>query len=161
MSFLKRAERLFTALNAKDLDSAVAMISPSADIRTPLGAFTGGKAYRYWISGLFRALPDMRHEIRGLAVEWDRTLAFEWRVTGTFTGPLALPGGDAPPTGKTIDVTGADFWRFEGGLIVAYHLYFDHLGLRRQLGLAPTSQATGVEVRGLRTSAVFPRDRNR
>jgi hypothetical protein len=43
MSLLKQAERLFTALNTMDLDTAVAMISPSADIRTPMGAFTGGK----------------------------------------------------------------------------------------------------------------------
>jgi predicted ester cyclase len=142
MSLLKRAEQLFTALNATDLNTAVAMISPTADIRTPTGAFTGGKAFRDWLSGHFRAFPDMRHEIRGIAVESDRTLAFEWRATGTFTGPLATPGGDVAPTGKTIDVPGADFWRFEGGLIVAYHLYFDHLVFLRQLGLAPDGQAT-------------------
>jgi steroid delta-isomerase-like uncharacterized protein len=142
MSLLKQAEGHFEALNAMDLDAAVAMISPSADIRTPMGAFTGGTAYGEWISRLFRALPDMCHEIRGIAVEEGQTLAFEWYTTGTFTGPLAMPGGDVPPTGKTIDVTGADFWRFEGGLIVAYHLYFDHLELLRQLGPAPASQAT-------------------
>jgi hypothetical protein len=32
MSLLKQAERLFTALNTVDLDTAFAMISPSADI---------------------------------------------------------------------------------------------------------------------------------
>jgi steroid delta-isomerase-like uncharacterized protein len=137
VSLLAQAERLFTALNAKDLDTAVAMISPSADIRTPTGAFTGGQAYRAWISEHFRAFPDMYHEIRGIAVESEQTLAFEWRATGTFTGPLAMPGGEVPPNGKTIDVPGADFWRSEGGLIVAYHLYFDQLEFLRQLGLAP------------------------
>jgi predicted ester cyclase len=137
VSLLEQAERLFTALNAQDLDTAVAMISPSADIRTPTGALTGGKAYREWISGHFRAFPDMYHEIRGIAVESDQTLAFEWRATGTFTAPLATPGGEVPPTGKTIDLAGADFWRFEGGLIVAYHLHFDQLEFLRQLGLAP------------------------
>ena len=35
MSLIKQAERLFTAINAKDLDMAVAMIGPWADIRTP------------------------------------------------------------------------------------------------------------------------------
>ena len=49
MSLLKQAERLFTALNTMDLDTAVAMISPSVDIRTPMGACTGEKAYREWI----------------------------------------------------------------------------------------------------------------
>ena len=139
MSLRQQAERLFTALNAKDFDAAAAMISPSADIRTPMGAFTGGKAYRKWIAEHFRAFPDMYHEIQGTSVESDQPLAFEWRATGTFTGPLAMPGGEVPPTGKTIDLPGADFWRCEDGLIVAYRLYFDRLKFLEQLGLAPTS----------------------
>jgi steroid delta-isomerase-like uncharacterized protein len=139
MSLLKQAERLFTALNTMDLDTAVAMISPSADIRTPMGAFTGRKAFREWISEHFRAFPDMHHEIRGITVESDRTLAFEWRATGTFTAPLAMPGGEVPPNGKAIDLPGAEFWRVEGGLIVVDHLYFDRLEFLQQLGLASAS----------------------
>jgi len=139
MSLLKQAERLFTALNTMDLDTAVAMISPSADIRTPMGAFTGGKAFREWISEHFRAFPDMHHEIRGVTVESDRTLAFEWRATGTFTAPLAMPGGEVPPNGKAIDLPGAEFWRVEGGLIVVHHLYFDRIEFLQQLGLASAS----------------------
>jgi predicted ester cyclase len=121
-----------------DLDTAVAMISPSAEIRTPMGLFTGGRAYREWVSAHFRAFPDMHHEIRGIAVESNQTLAFEWRATGTFAAPLATPGGQVSPNGKTIDIPGADFWRFESGLIVVYHVYFDHLEFLRQLGLTPT-----------------------
>ena len=63
MSLLEQAGLLFAALNAQDLDTAVATSSPSADVRTPLGAFIGGKAYRGWISGLFRAIPDLCQEI--------------------------------------------------------------------------------------------------
>jgi predicted ester cyclase len=91
-----------------------------------------------WISEHFRAFPDLRHEIRGLAVESNQTLAFEWRATGTFVAPLATPGGEVPPNGDTIDILGSDFWRFEGGLIVNYHIYFDQLEFLRQLGLTPT-----------------------
>jgi hypothetical protein len=50
-----------------------------------------------------------------------------------------MPGGEVPPTGKTIDVPGAASCRFEGGLIVAYHLDFDHLEFPRQLGPAQAS----------------------
>jgi predicted ester cyclase len=139
MSLLEQAERLFTALNTMDLDTAVAMISPSADIRTPMGAFTGRKAYREWISEHFRAFPDMRHEIRGITAESDRTLAFEWRATGTFAVPLLMPGGEVPPNGKTIDLPGAEFWRVEGGLIVIDHLYFDRLDFLQQPGLTSTA----------------------
>ena len=58
MCLLERARRRLVALNAMDLDTAVAMISPSAEIRTPMGSFTGGEAYREWISEQFRAFPD-------------------------------------------------------------------------------------------------------
>ena len=76
-----------------DLDTAVAMISPSTDIRNPMGAFTGGKAYREWISEHFRAFPDAPRDPRHHG-QSDRTLAFEWRATGTFAAPLLMPGGE-------------------------------------------------------------------
>ena len=75
----------------------------------------------------FRAMPDFTHEIRGIAVESDRAIAFELHATGTMTGPLAMPSGDIPPTGRSIDISASDFWRFEDGLIALYHLYFDRL----------------------------------
>jgi SnoaL-like polyketide cyclase len=81
-------------------------------------------------------LSRMHHEIRGITVESDRTLAFEWRATGTFTAPMVTPGGGVPPTGKTIDLPGAEFCRVEGGLIVVDRLYFDRLEFLQQLGLA-------------------------
>ena len=58
MSLLDQAKRFFASLNAKDLDVVVAMISPSAAIRTPLGSFTGGDAFREWMLVHFRAMPD-------------------------------------------------------------------------------------------------------
>ena len=115
---LARRASFLRHTNTMNLDRAVAMISPLVDIRMPMGAFTGGKAYREWISEHFRAFPDMHHEIRGITVESDRTLTFEWRATGTFTAPLAMSGGEVSPNGKTIDLPGAEFWRVEGGLIV-------------------------------------------
>jgi steroid delta-isomerase-like uncharacterized protein len=139
MSLLQQAKQFFAALNAQDLDKVVAMISPSADIRTPLGSFTGGEAYREWMLMHFRAMPDFTHEIRGITAESGQMLAFELHATGTHTGPLATPGGDVPATGRTIDVSAADLWRFENGLIVEYHLYFDGLDFFGQLGIAPSS----------------------
>lgn len=139
MSLIKQAEQFFTALNAQDLDTVVTMISRSAEIRTPIGSFTGGEAYREWISTQFRAIPDFTHEIRGITVESDHMVAFELRAFGTHTGPMALPGGEVPATGRKIDMVGADFWRFEDGLIVEYNLYFDRFEFLTQLGALPAS----------------------
>jgi predicted ester cyclase len=137
MALIERAERLFAALNSGDVDAAVAMVSPSAEIRIPSGPIAGAEGYRAWLETLFRAIPDMHHQIQGLVGESEQTIGFEYRVTGTFSGPLATPGGDAPPTGNAIDMIGADFWKFEGDLIVAYDVYYDQLEFFRQLGLTP------------------------
>lgn len=135
MSLLALARRFFTNLNAHNLDKVAAAIAPSAQIHTPIGSFVGGEAYREWMEMHFRAMPNFTHEIRGMAAESGQTLAFELHATGTMTGPLALPGGDAAPTGRTIDISASDFWRFKDGLIVEYHLYFDRLEFFTQLGL--------------------------
>jgi steroid delta-isomerase-like uncharacterized protein len=137
MPLLDQAQRFFSAMNAHNLDEMAAMIAPQASIRTPIGSFTGGEAYREWILMHFRAMPDFFHEIRGLAAETEQTLAFELHATGTFTGPLAMPGGDLAPTGRRIDVSAADFWRFENGQIVEYNLYFDRADFFEQLGVQP------------------------
>ena len=140
MSLLDQAKRFFAALNAHDLDTVVSMISLSANIHSPIGSFVGGEAYRQWMEMHFRALPDFTHEIRGMAAESDQTLAFELHALGTMTGPLAMPGGELAPTGRSIDVSAADFWRFEDGLIVEYHLYFDRFDFFGQLGLTPPAE---------------------
>jgi predicted ester cyclase len=134
MTLLDGARQFFTALNANDMDTVVAMLDPQVAVQTPIATFTGNEAYREWMLMHFRALPDFTHEIRGLAAESGDTLAFELHAFGTFSGPLALPGGEVAPTGRRIDVPAADFWRFADGRVVDYHLYFDRVDFFAQLG---------------------------
>lgn len=138
-SLLDRARAFFAALNAHDMDQVVAMLDPAVAVQTPIGAFTGNEAYRDWMLMHFRALPDFTHEIRGLAAEQGDVLAFELHAFGTFTGPLALPGGDADPTGRRIDMPAVDVWRFAGDRVVDYRLYFDRVDFFTQLGLPVTA----------------------
>ena len=63
------------------------------------------------------------------------TVIVEGRFVGTFSGPLATPDGDVPPTGARVDLRFADVSRVRGGKIVSYHTYYDQLGLLTQLGL--------------------------
>jgi predicted ester cyclase len=141
MSLLAQAKQFFVALDACNLDEAFALIAPSANFRTPLASFTGIEAYREQVLMLFRAIPYFVHEFRGIAVESEQTLAFELHVTGTMTGPLAMPSGDFPPTGRSINLPVSEFWRFENGLIVEYHVYFDRLDFFRQLGVTPPDES--------------------
>jgi predicted ester cyclase len=135
MSLYAQAETFFAAMNAKDFDTMVSMLSPTCEIKTPQGNFTGREEYRAWISGLMRAVPNLTHELRGIKVESGDTVAFELHAFGDMTGPLGTPAGDIPPTGRHMDVGGTDFWRFENGLVQQYHLSFDQLEFLTQLGI--------------------------
>ena len=136
MTLFEQAEKFFAAMNAKDFDTMLSMLSPTCETRTPQGNFTGREEYRQWIAGLMRAVPDLTHELNGMHVESANMIGFELHAFGTMTGPLGTPEGDIPPTGRHMDVGGTDFWRFgDDGLIHSYHLSFDQADFVRQLGI--------------------------
>jgi hypothetical protein len=53
-----------------------------------------------------------------------RTLALQWRMTGTLAR-----------SGATIDLPGVDFLEFAGPLIAKANTYFDRMTLKAQSGL--------------------------
>ncbi len=55
-------------------------------------------------------------------------------MTGTNTGSFDPPG--YAPTGRPIDLTGIDVWRFRHGLIHRYQAVYNYSVIARQLGLA-------------------------
>ena len=57
---------------------------------------------------------------------------------GTNTGPLHLPTGDLPATGRPVELQFCEAFRIRGGKIVSYHIYYDALGFMQQLGLIPS-----------------------
>ncbi|MEE9164474.1 MAG: ester cyclase, partial [Thermoplasmata archaeon] len=62
----------------------------------------------------------------------------EYTITGTHTGPLKGPGGEAiPATNQPVRLRGCGVYKFEGGEITEEHDYSDSLGMMAQLGLAP------------------------
>jgi ketosteroid isomerase-like protein len=101
-----------------------------------LGTVDGHGPFREYIETLKRAVPDARAVIDGMYDAGD-VVVVEGRFAGTFTGPLATPDGDLEPTGASVDLRFADVSRAEGGKIVAYHTYYDQLGLLQQLGIMP------------------------
>lgn len=69
------------------------------------------------------------------AISDDRLTAYvPWRMTGTNTGPFEPPG--FAPTGRPIDLSGIDVWRFRDGLIWRYEAVYNYSLVARQLGLA-------------------------
>jgi steroid delta-isomerase-like uncharacterized protein len=143
------ATRWLEAWNSHDLDTLETMVTEDITWDDPaqFGETVHGRAeFRAFTEDLFRGIPDVRFDPIGapyLPLEGDG-LAVRWRMTGTFTGDLAVWGkrfGPNPPayapTGRRVDIEGVDLYEFRDGLISRWDIVYDLLGLSTQLGLMP------------------------
>jgi len=77
------------------------------------------------------------------------TVVTQWRMSGIHTG--ALKG--IPPTGARCTVEGISIGRYKAGRLAETWMQWDALGLLRQLGVAPMTQASqGSRAEARRTS---------
>ncbi len=145
-NFLGRWE---TAWNTHNLDDLEALVTEDIVCEDPamFGETTHGRReFRAFIEIFFRAFPDVQVESTGAlypALE-GTGMALPWRLTGTFTGELALWGkryGSRPPTlaptGRAIDIDGIDLYEFRDGLISHHTLIYDLYDFSQQIGLLP------------------------
>jgi steroid delta-isomerase-like uncharacterized protein len=143
------ATRWLEAWNSHDLDALETMVTEDITWEDPaqFGETVHGRAeFRAFTADLFRGIPDVRFDLIGppyLPLEGDG-LAVRWRMTGTFTGDLAVWGkrfGPNPPayapTGRRVDIEGVDLYEFRDGLVSKWTIVYDLLGLSQQLGLVP------------------------
>ena len=131
-------QRWLAGWNDHDAAALTAMCHPDIvwEEPAPRRVLRGTGEVGPWIEQNFVAFPDLRiesvHEFAdaeaGRAASW-------WRLTGTHEGPLDPPG--FAPTGRRVDINGADFMTFRGGLLVHMRMIYDVSDLAVQLGLAP------------------------
>jgi steroid delta-isomerase-like uncharacterized protein len=124
-------QQYFHAWNAHDGAAVVATFAADgtyADPTTP-GPLSGD-AIGANAAGLWSWLPDVSFEIRSHARAGDDLFAAEWTMRGTNLGSF----NGLPPTGKTIEVEGADFIRVANGRIRS----------DRRLGAAPSQCHLGA-----------------
>jgi steroid delta-isomerase-like uncharacterized protein len=130
--------RFYEAFGAGNLDEAMSVCADDLEIVDPgMGQVRGSERFREYLETFKRAMPDARAVLECI-VESGDMVAAEGRFTGTHTGPLATDDGDVDPTGAAVDLRFADVSRVRDGRIVAYHTYYDQLGLLTQLGLMDT-----------------------
>jgi ketosteroid isomerase-like protein len=64
----------------------------------------------------------------------------ELTLNGTQSGPLAMPAGTLPPTGKEMDAPCCDLFHLKDGKVTSFHCYtaatiiFGQLGVLGNLG---------------------------
>jgi steroid delta-isomerase-like uncharacterized protein len=126
------------AINRKDPSAFAALFAVDAVLRDPFfpEPTKGRDAIRLMLEGILRAFPDLTWKQLGDPIEADGRAAFVVSVRGTNEGPLAMPAGEVPPTGKAMAFETAVFWTIgSDGLIAEERSYFDAGGVAAQLGL--------------------------
>jgi steroid delta-isomerase-like uncharacterized protein len=130
------ASRLLDAFNRHDSRALAALYAPD-QITTSTGEpepVRGREAKEEFVAGFFRAFPDMRLEPFSILYTDDH-IVFEVDARGTNTGPLETPEGEAPPTGRGIDVKMNFIVRVdENGLIAEDRTCYDTGLFMQQLG---------------------------
>ena len=103
--------------------------NPDAPAHGGLPGVAGAERY---LEMFLTAFPDLRVEILDLVAEFD-VVCCRYIGRGTHTGPLLR----LPPTGRTAEMEGLAYFRFDQGRIVESVNRYDAVGLAQQLGLLP------------------------
>jgi steroid delta-isomerase-like uncharacterized protein len=82
-----------------------------------------------------KAFPDMHRELHTFYVV-DNIVIVQLSLQGTHLGPLELPSGTVPPTGKRMDAPCCDVFELVDGKIKRFDCYPSGTVIAQQLGLA-------------------------
>ena len=103
MEPLEVAQAYFDAWNLQDPAEIAATFAPGGTYADPTtGQPLSGQAIVEYTSGLVSAFPDLSFGIVSTGVAGDGTVAAQWRMEGTNSGPF----GGEPPTGQTVELPG-------------------------------------------------------
>ncbi len=83
------------------------------------------------------AFPDVRGKIFNTTAA-GTTAALEITWIGTHSGPLELPNGTLPATGKSVEFDGVQIFIVEGGKVTHMRHYLDLLTMLTQVGAIPS-----------------------
>jgi steroid delta-isomerase-like uncharacterized protein len=115
----------------------VAFATDSYLTNVPTGTtLPGSEGYKQFVLFFAEAFPDSMIEVTNAFATEDQVV-LEYTGRGTNTGPLHLPTGDIPATGRRAELRLCDVTQIRNGKIVSYHTYYDTMTLLLQLGLVP------------------------
>jgi steroid delta-isomerase-like uncharacterized protein len=138
MSADKLVRQYVDAINQKDPIAFAALFAVDAVLHDPFfpEPTRGRDSIQSMMEGILRAFPDVAWKQVGDPIDGGGRVAVVVSVKATNDGPLTMPGGDVPPTGKSMAFESAVLWTIDtDGLIVEERSYFDTTGVAAQLGL--------------------------
>jgi ketosteroid isomerase-like protein len=138
LALMKKGDDAFNArdvagMNAVHHPDMIAYVTGNAE---PL---YGRAAHAAAMEQFFRVFPDVHvhndpYPTQFGTGDWITVVT---RVTGTFTGEMALPDGTVvPPTGRAFDVEFGQTVKWDGDQVVQIAAFWDSAEQARQVGLA-------------------------
>lgn len=132
------ARRYVETFNDRDVDAWVALFAEDAVVHDPFfpEPSKGREAIKNVQKAVLRAFPGMQWRQLRTAIDAGNRVAVELAVSAVNDGPLEMPGGEVPATGRTISFETGTFWLVgPDGLITEERSYFDATGVATQLGM--------------------------
>lgn len=118
--------------NVHDFDTTIDTFShPRYEIVPTGDVYDGEQQVRAYFAETRTAFPDQRNELISLRHADDAVIVEFW-LMGTHLGPLR----SLPPTGRSFRERVTAFFIFDEEKIVCERVYFDQVGIMRQLGVA-------------------------
>ena len=88
-----------------------------------------------------KAFPDMHRDLHRVYVDGE-TVIVELSLQGTHNGPLELPMGVIPPTGRKMDAPGCDVFHLKDGKVQTFNCYPSASVMLAQIGVLLNLQAS-------------------
>ena len=124
------------AYNEKDWDKVKAGVAPGMvydEVGTQRKVQGVDDVIDLW-KGWATAMPDSKATFSS-EVASGNTVVLEMTWRGTHKGPLKMPSGDIPATGKTIELRAVQVVEVANDKVKSVRQYFDMGSLLRQLGV--------------------------
>ncbi len=103
MSIKDTIRRSYEAMSRGDAAGYAAAFAEGATLVDPLfpGGLRGREAIQAATEAMLKTFPDLSATVRSI-IESGNRAAVEATYRGTNDGPLAMPGGELPPTGRQV-----------------------------------------------------------
>jgi SnoaL-like polyketide cyclase len=131
---------LYAAINDHDVPRMLGYYDPAAVLVTPAGVAEGRDQIGWSYEHYFKGFPDLC-VTPWYKVPYEDPAITEWVLTGTFSGPFLLPGGQAiEGNGRHVAVRGCCAAYIENDQVITHREYYDQLELYNQIGYTLTPE---------------------
>src|SRR5262245_5906254 len=126
----------------EDLKAFVSCFTTNGELVDMSSGITFRGPNELWkpVAVMKKAFPDMHREIHHVHVVGD-VVVVELILQGTHKGPLALPIGTIPASGKTMNAPCCDVFRLINGKVKLFNCYNQFSVILAQLGVLTNLQA--------------------